>query len=104
MLSHVSFTVYNVPVEDDPTTWEFFLAHSKIGEPLQGLDQATILANMKKDCEKMAEPFRTAILEISDDTRIFSDKLYYWIPVPWDNHDGRITLAGDAAHPMPPCK
>lgn len=26
----------------------------------------------------------------------------YWIAEPWDTRHGRITLAGDSAHPMPP--
>ena len=29
-----------------------------------------------------------------------SDRVSVWIPVPWDNHGGHITLAGDAAHAM----
>jgi len=41
-------------------------------------------------------------MEILDTTQAFNDRLYYLVLVPWDNHGGRITLAGDAAHPMPP--
>jgi 2-polyprenyl-6-methoxyphenol hydroxylase-like FAD-dependent oxidoreductase len=37
-----------------------------------------------------------------DDTKIAYDKMAYWVPIPWDNHDGRVALAGDAAHPMTP--
>lgn len=29
-----------------------------------------------------------------------SDRVSVWIPVPWDNHSGRTTLVGDAAHAM----
>lgn len=75
-----------------------------LGESPEGLDSATILADLKSYGEKLADRFRTAIMEIPDTTPVFNDRLYYWVPVPGDNHDGRITLAGDAAHPMPPCK
>jgi hypothetical protein len=37
-----------------------------------------------------------------DDTKITYNNIAYWVPVPWYNHEGRATLAGDAAHPMPP--
>jgi len=37
-----------------------------------------------------------------DDTRVTYDRIGYWIPIPWDNHSGRSTLCGDAAHPMTP--
>lgn len=39
-----------------------------------------------------------------DDTNITYDRMAYWVPVSWDSRDGRITLAGDAAHPMTPRK
>jgi 2-polyprenyl-6-methoxyphenol hydroxylase-like FAD-dependent oxidoreductase len=29
-----------------------------------------------------------------------SDRVSVWIPVPWDNYEGHVTLAGDAAHAM----
>jgi hypothetical protein len=50
----------------------------------------------------MCEPFRSAVLWMPDDTKITYDKMAYWVPIPWDNYDGRVTLAGDAAHPMTP--
>jgi hypothetical protein len=39
-----------------------------------------------------------------NNTKVTYDKMAYWVPVPWDNHEGRVTLAGDAAHPMTPRK
>jgi len=33
---------------------------------------------------------------------VFCDELVCWEPVPFDSHQGRATLAGDAAHPMTP--
>ena len=64
------------------------------------LDRAGRLAQVKEKAADMCEPFRSAVMWMPDDTRITSDKMAYWVPIPWDNHDGRVTLAGDAAHPM----
>lgn len=34
-----------------------------------------------------------------------NSKFHYWGNItPWDNYAGKVTLAGDAAHPMVPCK
>lgn len=96
--------VCNVPDSNDPTSWEFYLVMSVFGESSEGHDDATLLAHWKSYGEKLADPFRTAVMEIPETTPLFNDRLYYWTPIPWDNHDGRITLAGDAAHPMPPCE
>ncbi|KAK0102597.1 hypothetical protein ONS95_006206 [Cadophora gregata] len=94
--------ISNVPDPDDPTTWEFNIANSVLSEPPKDTDNASRLQNVRLRCENMAEPFRSSFMDLPDSTRVFNDKLYYWIPVPWDNHRGKTTLAGDAAHPMPP--
>ncbi|KAH9211598.1 hypothetical protein DL95DRAFT_510811 [Leptodontidium sp. 2 PMI_412] len=94
--------ISNVPDPGDPTTWEFNIACSVLGESPQTLDNATRLQNVRRRCQDMAEPFQSSFMEFPDRTKVFNDKLYYWIPAPWDNHGGKITLAGDAAHPMPP--
>lgn len=50
--------------------------------------------------EKLAEPFRSAYLAIAPTATIWCDRLAEWPTEPWDNRGGRVTLAGDAAHPM----
>ncbi|KAL2060684.1 hypothetical protein VTL71DRAFT_9325 [Oculimacula yallundae] len=94
--------ISNIPNANDPTTWEFNIANSLIGSASPDLDNAARLKRVRELCKDMAEPFRSSWVDLPDDTKVFSDKLYYWIPEAWDNHEGRITLAGDAAHSMPP--
>lgn len=48
------------------------------------------------------QPFRTAILAIPDDTQVPYTPVNYWIAQPWDTQGGLVSIAGDAAHPMPP--
>lgn len=51
----------------------------------------------------MAEPWKSSILWIPEDTEIPPpSNVAYWPTVEWDNKNGLITLAGDAAHPLPP--
>lgn len=50
--------------------------------------------------EQFAEPFRSAMLSLSRDTVIWSERLAQWPTVKWENSRGPVTLAGDAAHPM----
>lgn len=61
------------------------------------------LAELKGIAESLAEPWRSSILWIPDDTEIPPpNNVAYWITSPWDNRNGTVTLAGDAAHPLPP--
>lgn len=48
----------------------------------------------------LAEPFRSALLSLPKDAAIWCERLAQWPTVAWDNKQGTITLAGDAAHPM----
>ena len=50
--------------------------------------------------KKLAEPFRSAYLAIPSGATIWCDRLAEWRTIPWDNRNARVTLAGDAAHPM----
>lgn len=51
----------------------------------------------------MAEPWKSSILWIPEETEIPPpSNVAYWPTVEWDNKNGLITLAGDAAHPLPP--
>ncbi|KAH8587040.1 monooxygenase [Bisporella sp. PMI_857] len=80
LLSFLS--IQDVPDPEDPANWRFQVVTSWLGREDDSLDTAGRLAQ--------------------DDTKITYDKMAYWVPIPWDNHDGRVTLAGDAAHPMTP--
>lgn len=61
---------------------------------------AQIHRDLEARAETMAEPFRTIFESLPNDVRYYHNQLSYWIPKPWDNRNGTITLVGDAAHPM----
>jgi hypothetical protein len=76
------------------TTW---------GSPGQTATPTERLRILKEAAQKYAEPWRSAALWLPDDKIIPADNIRYWAsPVPWSSMNGRLTLAGDAAHPMQP--
>ena len=51
----------------------------------------------------MCEPFRTAGLKLGEGEVVPVYAGQQWAPdMAWDNHEGKVTLAGDAAHSMVP--
>lgn len=55
--------------------------------------------------QEWCEPFRSTLAQIKDDSVIPDDPMSYWAtPTPWPNHNGRVTLSGDSAHPMTPSR
>ena len=96
------FLVQDVPDPDKPEYWTFQVVTSWRGERDTSLDSAGRLAQVKEKASKLSEPYRSAIQWIPEGTRITYDSIAYWIPIPWDNRDGRATLCGDAAHAMTP--
>lgn len=100
---HTDITiVQDVPDPEDPANWKFQVVTSWLGKRDESLDRVGRLTQVKQKASDMCEPFRSAVLWMADDTNITYDKMAYWVSTPWDNHDGRVTLAGDAAHPMTP--
>lgn len=61
------------------------------------------LAFFKKRASEYAEPWRSAGEWLPEDSKLPLDAGTYWEKAaPWDNRQGRMTLCGDAAHPMTP--
>lgn len=89
---------------DHPETWVFHLAMAWLGNPDHSLGYKERLAMIKERAEELGEPARSAFTWIPPDTLVDKADISYWIMQPWDNHRGRMTLVGDAAHPMPPCE
>ena len=55
---------------------------------------------LKATTKDQAEPFQSFIDWTPDGSECYIDEMKYWVSQPFDNRGGRITLAGDAAHPM----
>lgn len=73
----------------------------KEGEyPAETLHGPAILQDLKKRAESFNEPFNLFFQSIPDGTKCWHNRLSYWVPEPWDNRNGTVTLVGDAAHPM----
>lgn len=75
------------------------------GVELEGQDAIDFIKDfVGKSPELYCEPFASAVEWTPDGSPCHINELRYWIPIPWDNHGGRITLVGDACHAMLPCK
>ena len=89
---------------DHPEAWVFHMAMAWLGESDNKLSYPERLALIKARAEGLGEPARSAFLWLPDETEVHKADISYWISQPWNNRQGRLTLVGDAAHPMPPCK
>ncbi|EAU31764.1 predicted protein [Aspergillus terreus NIH2624] len=87
---------------DHPESWVFHMAMAWLGDSDNTMGYPERLALIKARAEGMGEPARSAFLWMPDDTEVHKADISYWISQPWDNRHGRLTLVGDAAHPMPP--
>ena len=97
------YMIANLDISDPnrPETWSFqhFMNLWTDKEPPR--DPKERLRHFKQLAATHAEPFRSAALAVDDNTFVPYDRLKYWAkPILWDNFQGKVTLAGDAAHPM----
>lgn len=91
---------------DHPENWTFY-HYISFREPRNvpnNRSMAEHLAHQKELARHFADPFKSVFEWMPDDSSVWYGKLRHWDPSEpdhrWDNHDGRVTLAGDAAHPM----
>lgn len=101
--------LHSAPDPNDPENWimnHYISWHCTLAEQEKVKDWSNEmrLEHLKGLADKFADPFRSAFAWLKDDQPVWYSPLTQWDPsLPqhqWDNHDGRVTLAGDAAHPM----
>ncbi|KAH8591645.1 hypothetical protein B0O99DRAFT_631924, partial [Bisporella sp. PMI_857] len=97
-------SIQDVPDPEDESTWYFQLLTSwKISLQTNTSKDETSeerLEFLKELTADHAEPRKSAMAWVPEGHHVPRDRLTFWSPVPWDTHDGRVTLAGDAAHAM----
>ena len=82
-----------------PETWVFYLLVTwpiETKEDEENTDNR--LERLRAHMEGWADPYKSVVEWLPEDVEIKPDQLRIWSPKPWDNHKGRVTLAGDAAH------
>ena len=95
----LTFTVHDTSSED-PAQWTWLLTQSWRSPEPTNLKGAAVLANMKERAQSFASPWREAYLNMPDGTPAWHSRMANWPTKPWDSKGGKITLIGDAAHPM----
>lgn len=103
------FGMQDVHDPDCPETWTFFFYISWYS-PLEEQDRtvdwtnAQRLQQVKELSRFFTDPFKSACDWLPDDQQVWYMGLSDFDPGAshhrWDNHDGRATMAGDAAHAM----
>jgi 2-polyprenyl-6-methoxyphenol hydroxylase-like FAD-dependent oxidoreductase len=101
------FRISHLDIVDQnrPETWVFqFLVTwpFKSEEDAKNTNEGDRIRRVKEQVlsTKLTKLYQRVFEELPDDLKIHRDELKAWVPVPWDNHDGRVTLAGDAARTM----
>jgi 2-polyprenyl-6-methoxyphenol hydroxylase-like FAD-dependent oxidoreductase len=93
-----------------PETWTFFFYISwpsslaEQDKEISTFTNADRLKQVKEMGKEYAEPWKSAFKWLPEDHPCWYLGLNVWDPSDpkhsWQNHSGRVTLAGDAAHPM----
>ncbi|KUJ11661.1 FAD/NAD(P)-binding domain-containing protein [Mollisia scopiformis] len=104
------FGLQDAPDADKPEGWTFFFYISwNASLEQQTTERVTFgnkerLAQVKRKSKGYCEPWKSAFEWVPEDQPAWYFDLTVWDPsLPdhqWDTRNGRVTLAGDAAHPM----
>lgn len=96
---YMGLSLLDKPDATKPEAWVFsILAAWKLSDSTDGQSSASQLSDLRKRMYDWADPFKTVVEKLPDDTFIRQNQLRIWPTKPWNNHQGRVTLVGDAAH------
>ncbi|KAJ0127422.1 PA-phosphatase related-family protein [Fusarium oxysporum f. sp. albedinis] len=95
--------VADVPDPDKPETWVFQLSLSLWNEGQQPETFEERVRIFKELAANYCEPFKSVAEWVGEDVKITLSDFSTWKKIqPWKNYNGRVTITGDAAHPMVP--
>ncbi|KAJ0132797.1 Uncharacterized protein HZ326_24127 [Fusarium oxysporum f. sp. albedinis] len=101
--SNSILSVADVPDPDKPETWLFQISLSLWNEGQQPETYEERVRMFKKLAANYCEPFKYLAEWVREDAIIPLDNFSTWKQIQsWHNYNGRVTIAGDAAHPMVP--
>lgn len=90
----------------EPADWTTFwvkIWQGHLDKAVQGQEAIDLLKNSESS-KKLAAPFNQQIEWTPEGSVCYIDEMKYWVPVPFAGaeatQDARVTLAGDAFHPM----
>ncbi|KAI3572694.1 putative monooxygenase [Fusarium oxysporum f. sp. albedinis] len=96
-------TLADVPDPDKPETWVFQLSLSLWNEGQQPETFEERVRIFKELAANYCEPFKSVAEWVGEDVKITLSDFSTWKKIqPWKNYNGRVTITGDAAHPMVP--
>ncbi|KAH8691651.1 putative monooxygenase [Talaromyces proteolyticus] len=88
------------PDIERPETWVFYILSTWSLSDAGIHHPGSRLSELRSRMRDWFDLFKVVVDNVPDDVEIKPDQLRIWKTRPWDNHRGRITLAGDAAHSM----
>lgn len=100
------FSMLDTPTEDAGGRYKVQLGISwRVKSPADEVpvSNADRLANMKRRAEGFVPFLYDIVQRIPEGTEVVEVTLSDWECEVWDNREGRVTLAGDAAHAMTMC-
>ena len=99
---YVGIFVLDKPNLQKPETWVFYILATWAKQDSDYIEGKNMVEELKKRMDDWADPYKSAIEWIPDDTQAKAVQLRIWGPseTGWDNRAGRVTLSGDAAHSM----
>jgi 2-polyprenyl-6-methoxyphenol hydroxylase-like FAD-dependent oxidoreductase len=100
--SLLTLAVQDVPDAEKPETWQYQIMPTWLADGKDHEGGAKGLAELKELASYLAEPWKSSLLWIPEDTDVTYSSVSYWPTIPWESQHGTITLAGDSAHPVPP--
>jgi len=103
------FGMHHAEDPEDPSSWTYFFYISwpsslEEQDATANWTDAQRLAQQKEFAKKFCDPWKSAYEWTPNDAPVWYMGLTDWDPgregCRWDNHGGRVTMAGDAVHPM----